>query len=396
MPRSRKPAGNLVPPPESDGANRQSKHRRVFEHLLASIESGALKPGDRLPSEAELGKMFEASRITVAKAVHDLQRRGLVTRRPGAGTHVLGEQKPSGRTFGLLIPELGLTEIFEPICNGMMRAQFAKPDALLWGNSSSSVEDSAKAAEQMVESFIEKRVAGVFFAPLELTSEKDTTNRRIARMLDRAQIPFVLLDRCYMPYPERSQHDLVGVDNRRAGYITAAHLLEHGARRLVFVGEERAANTVDARITGFYEALRAHGVRPEGEPVWRGSAGDEAFVRRMLDGARPEGIVCANDLTAARLMQVLIGLGVRIPHEIRIVGVDDVRYASLLPVPLTTVHQDCAGIGAVAMATMLQRLEHPNLPIRDVLVPVRLVVRGSCGAHLQDSAEGALEAEQGE
>jgi GntR family transcriptional regulator, arabinose operon transcriptional repressor len=396
MPRSRKPAGNLVPPPESDGTNRQSKHRRVFEHLLASIESGALKPGDRLPSEAELGKMFEASRITVAKAVHDLQRRGLVTRRPGAGTHVLGEQKPSGRTFGLLIPELGLTEIFEPICNGMMRAQFAKPDALLWGNSSSSVEDSAKAAEQMVESFIEKRVAGVFFAPLELTSEKDTTNRRIARMLDRAQIPFVLLDRCYMPYPERSQHDLVGVDNRRAGYIAAAHLLEHGARRLVFVGEERAANTVDARITGFYEALRAHGVRPEGEPVWRGSAGDEAFVRRMLDGARPEGIVCANDLTAARLMQVLIGLGVRIPHEIRIVGVDDVRYASLLPVPLTTVHQDCAGIGAVAMATMLQRLEHPNLPIRDVLVPVRLVVRGSCGAHLQDSAEGALEAEQGE
>jgi GntR family transcriptional regulator, arabinose operon transcriptional repressor len=396
MPRSRKPAGNLVPPPESDGANRQSKHRRVCEHLLASIESGALKPGDRLPSEAELGKMFEASRITVAKAVHDLQRRGLVTRRPGAGTHVLGEQKPSGRTFGLLIPELGLTEIFEPICNGMMRAQFAKPDALLWGNSSSSVEDSAKAAEQMVESFIEKRVAGVFFAPLELTSEKDTTNRRIARMLDRAQIPFVLLDRCYMPYPERSQHDLVGVDNRRAGYITAAHLLEHGARRLVFVGEERAANTVDARITGFYEALRAHGVRPEGEPVWRGSAGDEAFVRRMLDGARPEGIVCANDLTAARLMQVLIGLGVRIPHEIRIVGVDDVRYASLLPVPLTTVHQDCAGIGAVAMATMLQRLEHPNLPIRDVLVPVRLVVRGSCGAHLQGSAEGALEAEQGE
>jgi GntR family transcriptional regulator of arabinose operon len=382
MARSRKPAGNLTPPADGEGAIRQSKHRRVFEHLLASIESGALKPGDRLPSEAELGKMFEASRITVAKAVHDLQRQGLVTRRPGAGTHVLGEQKQSGRTFGLLIPELGLTEIFEPICNGMMRAQFAKPDALLWGNSSTSIEDSARAAEQMVETFIDKKVNGVFFAPLEMASEKDTANRRIARMLDRAEIPFVLLDRCYMPYPERSAHDLVGVDNRRAGHIASAHLLEHGVRRLVFVGEERAANTVDARITGFYEALRAHGVRPEWEPVWRGSAGDDAFVRRMVDIARPEGIVCANDLTAARLMQALIGIGVRIPHEVRIVGMDDVRYASLLPVPLTTVHQDCAGIGAVAMATMLERLERPKLPVRDVLVPVRLVVRGSCGAHL--------------
>jgi DNA-binding LacI/PurR family transcriptional regulator len=101
-----------------------------------------------------------------------------------------------------------------------------------------------------------------------------------------------------------------------------------------------------------------------------------------LDEQRPEGIVCANDLTAARLMQTLLGLGVRIPQDVRIVGMDDVKYASLLPVPLTTIHQDCAGIGTLAMATMLERLEHPELPVRDVLAPIRLVVRRSCGAYL--------------
>ena len=106
------------------------------------------------------------------------------------------------------------------------------------------------------------------------------------------------------------------------------------------------------------------------------------MVRRILDEARPEAIVCANDLTAARLMQTLMALQVRIPEAVRIVGMDDVKYASLLPVPLTTIHQDCAGIGVVAMATMLQRLEHPELPVRDVLVPTRLVVRRSCG-HLR-------------
>jgi DNA-binding LacI/PurR family transcriptional regulator len=382
MKRSRRLASKLEPPPESDPAAHLSKHRRVFDHLLASIQSGELKSGDRLPSEAELGKLFDASRITVAKAVHDLQRMGLVTRRPGAGTHVLAENRPSGRTFGLLIPELGLTEIFEPICHGMMRTHFARPDALLWGNSSVSAQDGAKAAEEMVQSFISQKVAGVFFAPLELTSDKDAANRRLARALDRAQIPFVLLDRCDLPYPERSQHDLVGVDNRRAGYLAASHLIQLGARRLVFFGEELAANTVDARITGFHEALRVGQVKADGEPVWRGSPLDEGFVRRMLDSTKPEGIVCANDLTAARLMQTLLGIGIRIPEDIRIVGMDDVRYASLLPVALTTIHQDCAGIGAVAMATMLERLEHPELPIRDVLVPVRLVVRRSCGAHL--------------
>ena len=234
----------------------------------------------------------------------------------------------------------------------------------------------------MLSSFVRQKVAGVFFAPLELSGDKDAANRRIARDLDRAQIPVVLLDRCYLPYPERSAHDLVGVDNRRAGYKATAHLLSLGVRRVGFLGEANAAGTVDARITGFHEALRKYRVFPEQDPVWRGSPQDEALVRRLLDVLKPEAIVCANDLTAARLMQTLIGLGVRIPEEVRIVGMDDVKYASLLPVPLTTIHQDCAGIGMVAMATMLERLEHPELPVRDITVPTKLVVRRSCGAHL--------------
>jgi DNA-binding LacI/PurR family transcriptional regulator len=382
MARLRKAANELNPPGETGRTPPVTKHRRVFEHLHQSIQSGELKPGDRLPSEAELGKFFQASRITVAKAVLDLQRMGLVSRRPGAGTHVQRPRQAVGRTFGLLIPELGLTEIFEPICRGMMRKPFTRPDALLWGNASVSVEESAKEAEQMAQSFIAQKVAGVFFAPLELIDEKDAANRRVARALTRAQIPVVLLDRCYMPFPERSPHDLVGIDNRRAAYMAAAHLLGLGARRLAFLGEENAANTVDARISGFLEALRSFGVVPERNPAGRGSPQDEGFVRQLLDSLRPEGIVCANDLTAARLMQTLLGFGVRIPEEVRIVGIDDVKYAGLLPVPLTTVHQDCAGIGAAAMAAMLDRLEHPELPVRDILVPTRLVVRRSCGAHL--------------
>jgi len=280
-----------------------------------------------------------------------------------------------------------LTEIFEPICHGMMRSSLARPGALLWGNASTSIHESAKEAEHTVHSFIAQKVEGVFFAPLELTEEKDAANRRIVRALERAQIAVVLLDRCYLPFPERSAHDMVGVDNRRAGYMATAHLLGMGLRRVAYLSAEHTACTVDARIAGFHEALRSFGTVAERDPVWRGSALDAEFVRRKLDESHPEGIVCANDLTAARLMQTLMLLKVRIPEEVRIVGMDDVKYASLLPVPLTTIHQDCAGIGVVAMATMLQRLEHPDLPVRDVLVPTRLVVRRSCGAHLAAGGE---------
>jgi GntR family transcriptional regulator, arabinose operon transcriptional repressor len=66
---------------------------------------------------------------------------------------------------------------------------------------------------------------------------------------------------------------------------------------------------------------------------------------------------------------------------------DDVKYASMLPGPLTTIHQDCAGIGMVALATMLERLERPELPVRDVTGSTSLVIRRSCGAHLAAAAE---------
>ena len=64
------------------------KYRQVFTALKREIQSGRWKPGDRLPSEAELVRTFGASRITVGRAVRDLQAAGLVERRAGSGTYV--------------------------------------------------------------------------------------------------------------------------------------------------------------------------------------------------------------------------------------------------------------------------------------------------------------------
>src|SRR5580698_8807324 len=76
------------------------KYKKIYEDLLSAIRSGAFKPGDRLPSEVDLGKQYSTSRITVAKAINELQQKGLVTRRPGSGTHILGSSASSGCVFG--------------------------------------------------------------------------------------------------------------------------------------------------------------------------------------------------------------------------------------------------------------------------------------------------------
>jgi GntR family transcriptional regulator of arabinose operon len=355
----------------------QSKHARIRQTLADQIANGRYDAGQRLPSESELVKAFGASRPTVNRALRELQLTGLIDRRAGSGSYVRADAGAHGYVFGLLIPELGRTEIFEPICRGMADAQHGSRHVLLWGRSLTEGANIEEQASQACRQLVARKVSGVFFAPLELTPEKDAINRRIASVFDRAAIPVVLLDRDLVPYPARSRYDLVGVDNRRAGYVLAAHLLQQGCRRLAFVGRPGSAPTVDARINGYKEALNDAGLAPH---VCRIDPTDRAQVKGVLCKPRPDGFVCANDFTAAQLLRTLEGLKVSVPRDIRLVGMDDVKYASLLPVPLTTVHQPCAEIGTMAIAAMLERLRHPKMPPRDVLVDFRLVVRASCGS----------------
>jgi DNA-binding LacI/PurR family transcriptional regulator len=100
-------------------------------------------------------------------------------------------------------------------------------------------------------------------------------------------------------------------------------------------------------------------------------------VRDLLATAKPDAIVCPNDYTAAHLMTTLNALGVQIPEDIRVTGMDDVKYAGLLQVPLTSIRQPCAEIGFTALMTMHDRVAHPHLPARDLFVDFELIVRSS-------------------
>lgn len=357
----------------------EPKYRMIADSLRASVLAGEYRAGGRLPSETELVRRFGVSRMTIVKAVKELQQMGLVTRRVGSGTYVSARTSQTSRLFGLLIPELGQTEIFEPICQGMASYQGLNRHSLLWGNAVGEGHPKEQAAEELCQQYISQQVSGVFFAPLELTPVKDEVNRKIVGALDRAGIAVVLLDRCVEPYPKRGPYDLVGIDNRRAGYAATMHLVQAGARRIGFLGKRYSASTVDARIAGYREALIGAGMPGHEDLVTRGDPGDLGLVRKMLEEHRPDAFLCANDHTAATLMQSLGRLGRRVPEDIRIVGVDDVKYASLLSIPLTTMHQPCVDIGRVAMSTMLNRLENPDFPARDILLHCRLVVRQSCG-----------------
>src|SRR5215472_4384725 len=95
-----------------------------------------------------------------------------------------------------------------------------------------------------------------------------------------------------------------------------------------------------------------------------------------------DAVVCASDLTAAQLIRTVEKSKIRVPNDVRVVGFDDAKYATLVSVPLTTVQQPCRDIAITAFQTRLSRIAEPTLPARNILLAPRLVVRESCGAYL--------------
>jgi GntR family transcriptional regulator, arabinose operon transcriptional repressor len=361
------------------------KYQKLFESLRADILSGRFEPGHKLPSEAALVNRTGASRITVGRAIRELQNIGLVNRVAGSGTYVRqtaeGDDRP--RLFGLLIPDLGETEIFQPICHAIANAPETSQHALLWGHAGAEASKPEQ-AWQLCRQYIARNVSGVFFAPLEFESEAEKMNRRILAALARAQIAVVLLDRRASKAPERKRPDLVGINNRQAGYAATEHLIKLGSKRIGFLGYHGSASTIYERMAGYKDALSAHGLRPISESAVHVKPGkDQALCWSGKSGKQSlEAFVCVNDRVAGLLMHLFLAQKIRIPEDIRLVGIDDVSYASLLPVPLTTVHQPVREIGEAALRAMLDRIRMPRLPPRELLFDGELVVRKSCGAHL--------------
>lgn len=360
------------------------KHEQVSRELRAELAAGAYRGGKKLPSESQLVERFGASRPTIIRALQDLQKEGLIERRAGSGTFARDRPAaPQARVLGLLVPGRGGTEVLDVICGEIGSLARLAGYGLLWGRSTHPLQDrtlDAQLAEEACQQFIAREVSGVLFAPFERYDQSDQVNLRLLDMLRQAGIPVALLDRDVARFPLRSEFDLVGIDNVQAGFLMAEHLIRLGCKRIRFLLEPGSASTLEARIAGVREALLSHGISPPANLRCEGSPDDGRFIKRMLHG-QMEAVICGNDFTAARLLKSLTALGVRVPQQLRISGFDDVRYATLVAVSLTTIRQPYRELAQVAFRTLEERIREPTLPVRTILLKPSLVVRDSCGAY---------------
>jgi DNA-binding LacI/PurR family transcriptional regulator len=118
--------------------------------------------------------------------------------------------------------------------------------------------------------------------------------------------------------------------------------------------------------------------------------GGRVAMCRLLDLPRPpRAAVVANNLMALGALQAIHERGLRIPDEVAIVGFDDMPWATSLRPPLTAVAQPAEEIGRAAAQLLLERLNEPGRLPRRVVLPTRLIIRASCGAHAPAGAESA-------
>jgi DNA-binding LacI/PurR family transcriptional regulator len=352
----------------------------IYADIVKKLSEGVWKAGDQLPPERALAEQYSVSRPTISRVLNRLREEGQLRRVVGSGSYLMKPEpapESTQKKLGLFVPGLGKGEIFEPICASIAELSHEYDFNLIWGSTpAEQSEDRDDKLLQTARRFVELDLDGVFFQPVEREAGAENKNLQIVSMFDRASIPIVLLDCDYLTFPDRSSHDLVGIDNTAAAFRLCHHFLEQGESRVDFFWQPNTAGTYLLRRMGYREALRRAGREPAQAWEHEGSPSDTDFVRDMIDeGAR--NIICANDETAAFLMRSLEVLDLKVPEDVRIAGFDDIKYAHLARVPLTTMRQPCRELGELALNTLIERIETPSLPPRSILIEAELCARES-------------------
>ena len=254
--------------------------------------------------------------------------------------------------------------------------------AILYGNTD---EDLAR-EKIYLDLFEEQQVRGLLIAPYG-----DVT-ARLQRLRSRG-IAAVLVDR----FSGDGQFSSVSVDSVVGGTMAVEHLIEGGRRRIAFVGGPFDIRQVTDRLAGARvaaenaaEPRRARGGRDhrhDRRRRGRRRRPDARPARRE----RPDAIFAANDLLALGLLQSLVvGNRMLVPHDIALIGFDDISFAAAAAVPLSSIRQPSRMIGRTALRILLEEAADPvSLPRQTVFQPELIVAELDRVVRRADRTAGA-------
>jgi GntR family transcriptional regulator of arabinose operon len=358
-------------------------HRQLLNELRHAIISGELKPHDHLPGELELVNQLGISRATVRRAWEAAVEEGLLYRVAGKGTYVsdVHVSRPRRRVVGFLVP--GFHSAFDSqLLGGADSVLRAQGYGVLFACTERDVEEENRLLKEMCAD----GMAGLLVWP---AIGQAANGRYLATA--QSKLPIVLMDR---PLPGLSL-PCVTSHNYMGGTLATQHLLSLGHREIAFLASPLLDLwPIAERFRAYQETMRSVGLGPL-PPVLIGPREEirvdavrhsiaETYAAEIAELAgvlgrpdRPTAIFAVNDLMALLTVIAADRAGLRVPHDLSVVGFDNLSLVEHFAPPLTTVAQDPFSIGAEAARRLLIMVE--GEPVQDIwtLLPTRLVVRAS-------------------
>lgn len=353
------------------GSRRRTLYETIYQEVLSAIQSGEIRAGDRLGTEAEIAARYGVSRITSKRAMDQLAREGVIERRPGRGSFV---REPSASAephlVGVVIPELSPTygtRLLASLADGLAAHGFDMAVALSHGDQAIESEAVGRFRAHAVKGFVIFPVNGEYH------------NAAILRLhLDR--VPLVLVDKPLA----RVNVAAVWSNNEAAGYDATRHLIDLGHRRIGFLSSPMAhTETLEDRYRGYRRALQEAGIEyapglvAESLPTERLDATeDDGGYATIAEFLRAHGDCTALVATEYRIgletIQAARSLGWPVPDRMSLVTFDG-------PFPvdpstqITHIRQDERAMGQEAVRLLLEQLQGGQSQAARVEIPAHLV-----------------------
>lgn len=262
-------------------------------------------------------------------------------------------------TLGLLVDDIA-NPFFSVLARAVEDAARSRRYVVLIGSS----DDNLKLEREVVSAFCSRQVDGLIVVPAA------GNHRFLANQIARGT-KVVCVDRP----AGRLAVDRVLADNRPAARQAVRHLLDHGHRRVGYLGDRQDIWAISERYAGFCDAFAEAGLEPDQALVRHGLRSRAAAAQAATELAAlpqpPTALFTSNDLTT-------MGAVDSGQHgEVALVGFDDFALADKLSPPVTVVAQDPAAIGATAAQLLFARISGDTSPPREVILRTRFTPRGS-------------------
>ena len=273
------------------------------------------------------------------------------------------------RTLGLIV-----SDIQNPFFPELVRAADDAARAIEYSILLGSAAFDEMRAIHYLNLMVDRRVDGMIVASSQISDSS-------WQWLLASPVPVIVVN----AEPPDLRVPAIASDNEGGSRLAVEHLVELGHRRIGYIRGPQSFTAAGPRLEGFRKACADAGLSPDDTPILRGEgqaeSGELAATQMLEQAPWVTAIACYNDLTAIGAMRALRAAGRRVPEDVSIVGFDDIAAASWIVPALTTMSQQKAEMGRLAVEHLVRTIEDgvAEPPPGVVRLPATLRVRESTG-----------------